>query len=235
MFGQTLQRGENRMLGNDWDDVLQQQWGAAYFQNIRHKLAYEYKIHTVYPPKEHIFAALKYTSYHQVKVVVLGQDPYHGPGQAHGLSFSVCKDTPIPPSLKNIYKELYSDLGISIPTHGSLVCWAKQGVLLLNAVLTVRAGQPSSHQDIGWETFTDAVISALNNRQCPVVFMFWGSYAQRKGSFVNEQRHCILNASHPSPLAAYRGFLGSKPFSKANTFLISRGINPIDWSIPDEV
>lgn len=221
------------MFGNDWDKVLQEETEAEYFNKIRYTLAAEYKTQTVFPPKEDLFSALKLTPYHQVKAVIIGQDPYHGAGQAHGLSFSVRPGVRVPPSLKNIYKELHADLDLPVPNHGSLVHWAQQGVLLLNAVLTVREGQPNSHQALGWQTFTDAVIRALNERSEPMVFMLWGSHAQKKGAFINRDKHLVLESTHPSPLAAHRGFLGSRPFSKANDFLTSKGIEPIDWKIPE--
>ena len=221
------------MFGNDWDEVLQKETESEYFNKIRYALAAEYKTQTVYPPKEELFSALKLTPYHQVNAVIIGQDPYHGAGQAHGLSFSVKPGVRVPPSLRNIYKELQADLGTPIPSHGSLIHWAKQGVLLLNAVLTVREGQPNSHQTLGWQTFTDAVIRELNERTEPMVFMLWGSYAQKKGAFINRDKHLVLESTHPSPLAAHRGFLGSRPFSKTNEFLVSQGIKPIDWTIPE--
>ncbi|WP_339831470.1 uracil-DNA glycosylase [Paenibacillus sp. FSL R7-0272] len=221
------------MFGNDWDEVLQQEMEAEYFDKIRYALAAEYKTQTVYPPKEDLFSALKLTPYHRVKAVIIGQDPYHGAGQAHGLSFSVRPGVRVPPSLKNIYKELHADLGVPVPKHGSLIHWAEQGVLLLNAVLTVRESQPNSHQALGWQTFTDAVIRELNERNEPMVYMLWGSHAQKKGAFINRDKHLVLESTHPSPLAAHRGFLGSRPFSKANEFLVSKGIKPIDWTIPE--
>ncbi|WP_434750284.1 uracil-DNA glycosylase [Paenibacillus amylolyticus] len=221
------------MFGNDWDEVLQKETESEYFNKIRYALAAEYKTQTVYPPKEDLFSALKFTPYHQVKAVIIGQDPYHGAGQAHGLSFSVRPGVRVPPSLKNIYKELQADLGVPVPKHGSLIHWAEQGVLLLNAVLTVRESQPNSHQALGWQTFTDAVIRELNERPEPMVYMLWGSHAQKKGAFINRDKHLVLESTHPSPLAAHRGFLGSRPFSKANEFLVSQGIKPIDWTIPE--
>ncbi|MEO2206925.1 uracil-DNA glycosylase [Paenibacillus pabuli] len=221
------------MFGNDWDTVLKEEIEAEYFNDIRYALAGEYKTQTVYPSKENLFSALKLTPYHQVKAVILGQDPYHGAGQAHGLSFSVMPGVRIPPSLLNIYKELHADLGLPIPKHGYLVHWAEQGVLLLNNVLTVREGEPNSHQGLGWQKFTDAVIRALNERSEPMVFMLWGSHAQKKGAFIDRDKHLVLESTHPSPLAAHRGFLGSRPFSKANEFLTSKGIQPIDWTIPE--
>lgn len=221
------------MFENDWDTVLREEIESEYFNDIRYALAGEYKTQTVYPSKENLFSALKLTPYHQVKAVILGQDPYHGAGQAHGLSFSVMPGVRIPPSLLNIYKELHADLELPIPKHGYLVHWAEQGVLLLNNVLTVREGQPNSHQGLGWQKFTDAVIRALNERSEPMVFMLWGSHAQKKGAFINRDKHLVLESTHPSPLAAHRGFLGSRPFSKANDFLTSKGIQPIDWTIPE--
>lgn len=221
------------MFENDWDTVLREEIVSEYFNDIRYALAEEYKTQTVYPSKENLFSALKLTPYHQVKAVILGQDPYHGAGQAHGLSFSVMPGVRIPPSLLNIYKELHADLGLPLPKHGYLVHWAEQGVLLLNNVLTVREGQPNSHQGLGWQKFTDAVIRALNERSEPMVFMLWGSHAQKKGAFINRDKHLVLESTHPSPLAAHRGFLGSRPFSKANDFLTSKGIQPIDWTIPE--
>ncbi|MFC7681600.1 uracil-DNA glycosylase [Paenibacillus sp. GCM10028914] len=222
------------MFNNDWDAVLQQEIEKPYFEELCTKIVEEYENHTVYPPKEDIFRALKQTPYKDTKVVILGQDPYHGPGQAEGLSFSVKPGVRIPPSLHNIYKEMTADLGISAPSHGSLMHWANQGVLLLNAVLTVREGQPNSHKGLGWETFTDAVIAQLNERNTPMVFILWGSYAQKKGAIVDRSRHMVLESSHPSPLAARRGFFGSRPFSRANAFLEEKGIKPVKWDIPNQ-
>ncbi|GIP25213.1 uracil-DNA glycosylase [Paenibacillus sp. J23TS9] len=221
------------MFDNDWDEQLQEEVEKPYFNELRYALAKEYKLHTVYPSKENLFQALKLTSYEHTKVVILGQDPYHGPGQAHGLSFSVLPGVRIPPSLSNIYKELHSDLGVPIPNNGYLVPWAEQGVLLLNTVLTVRDGQANSHKGLGWERFTDAVIEKLNERDQPVVFILWGSHAQKKGAFINRSKHLVLESVHPSPLSVHRGFYGSKPFSKTNAFLESHGMKPIDWSIPN--
>lgn len=221
------------MFDNDWDEQLQEEVEKPYFNELRYALAKEYKLHTVYPSKENLFQALKLTSYEHTKVVILGQDPYHGPGQAHGLSFSVLPGVRIPPSLSNIYKELHSDLGEPIPNNGYLVPWAKQGVLLLNTVLTVRDGQANSHKGLGWERFTDAVIEKLNERDQPVVFILWGSHAQKKGAFIDRNKHLVLESVHPSPLSVHRGFYGSKPFSKTNAFLESHGMKPIDWSIPN--
>ncbi|MCA1292935.1 uracil-DNA glycosylase [Paenibacillus sp. alder61] len=221
------------MFGNDWDEVLQEEVQKPYFQDLRYALAREYKQHTVYPPKELLFSALKLTPYERTRVVILGQDPYHGPGQAHGLSFSVMPGVRIPPSLQNIYKELESDLGISAPNHGYLLHWAEQGVLMLNAVLTVREGQPNSHKGLGWEQFTDAIMMKLNERLEPLVFILWGSYAQQKGAFIDRRRHKVIRSPHPSPLSAHRGFLGSRPFSQTNDFLREQGLGPIDWALPD--
>lgn len=221
------------MFNNDWDALLQEEIKKPYFEELSLKIAEEYLEHTVYPPQEDIFRALKQTPYERTKVVILGQDPYHGQGQAEGLSFSVKPGVRIPPSLHNIYKELSADLGIPAPSHGSLMHWANQGVLLLNAVLTVREGQPNSHKGLGWETFSDAVIAKLNERTTPMVFILWGSYAQKKGAFIDRTRHSVLESAHPSPLAARRGFFGSHPFSASNAFLKEQGIEPIDWSIPE--
>ncbi|MFI2857535.1 uracil-DNA glycosylase [Paenibacillus sp. JSM ZJ436] len=221
------------MFNNDWDEQLKDEISKPYFQELRMKLAVEYKEHTVYPPKEDIFRALKETACREARVVILGQDPYHGAGQAEGLSFSVSAGIRIPPSLHNIYKELNQDLGVPAPHHGSLMHWAKQGVVLLNAVLTVREGQPNSHKGLGWETFTDAVFHKLNERQEPLVFMLWGSYAQKKGSFIDRTRHLVLESTHPSPLAAHKGFLGSRPFTKANAFLKEHDMEIVDWKLPE--
>lgn len=221
------------MFNNDWDMILHEEIKKPYFEELSLKIAEEYLEHTIFPPQEDIFRALKQTSYERTKVVILGQDPYHGQGQAEGLSFSVKPGVRIPPSLHNIYKEITADLGIPAPSHGSLMHWANQGVLLLNAVLTVREGQPNSHKGLGWETFTDAVIAKLNERTTPMVFILWGSYAQKKGAFIDRTRHRVLESAHPSPLAARRGFFGSRPFSASNAFLKEQGIEPIDWSIPE--
>lgn len=221
------------MFENDWDKQLEEEMAKPYFNDLRYALAKEYKLHTVYPSKENLFQALKLTSYEHTKVVILGQDPYHGPGQAHGLSFSVLPGVRIPPSLSNIYKELHSDLGMPIPNNGYLVPWAKQGVLLLNTVLTVREGQANSHKGLGWERFTDAVIEKLDERDKPAVFILWGSHAQKKGAFIDRSKHLVLESVHPSPLSAHRGFFGSKPFSQTNTFLKEHGMEPIDWAIPN--
>ena len=219
------------ILTNDWKDLLEEEFKKEYYLKIREFLKKEYKTKTIYPDMYDIFNALHYTPYKDVKVVILGQDPYHGPNQAHGLSFSVKPRVPIPPSLMNIYKELQSDLGCYIPNNGYLKKWTGQGILLLNTVLTVRAGQPNSHRGIGWEIFTDKIIQLLNNRQDPIVFILWGKNAQSKLKIINNPRHFIVQSVHPSPLSAKRGFFGSKPFSKVNKFLMSIEKEPIDWQI----
>ncbi|OKP75527.1 uracil-DNA glycosylase [Paenibacillus helianthi] len=221
------------MFGNDWDEILQEETLKSYFQELRYGLAREYKEYTVYPPKDELFSALKLTPYSKTRVVILGQDPYHGAGQAHGLSFSVKPGVRIPPSLRNIYTELHSDMDVPVPNHGSLLHWAEEGVLMLNAVLTVREGQPNSHKGLGWETFTDAVMEKLNERQEPMVFILWGSYAQQKGAYIDPSRHLVMKSPHPSPFSAHRGFLGSRPFSQANKYLESKGLQGINWSIPN--
>ncbi|MFF2909821.1 uracil-DNA glycosylase [Paenibacillus sp. NPDC057934] len=219
------------MFGNDWDKVLQEEVEKPYFDELRYALAREYKTHTIYPPKDELFSALKLTPYEGTRVVILGQDPYHGEGQAHGLSFSVKPGVRIPPSLRNIYAELHEDIGMSIPTHGYLKHWAEEGVLMLNAVLTVRESQPNSHKGLGWERFTDAIMEKLNERTVPMVFILWGSHAQKKGAFIDKNRHLVIQSPHPSPLSAHRGFLGSRPFTQANRYLESHGLQGIDWTI----
>ncbi len=221
-----------QILKNDWHELLKDEFEQEYYQQLRKHLIQEYRTRTIYPDMYDIFNALHFTSYQDVKVVILGQDPYHGPNQAHGLSFSVKPGVPAPPSLQNIFKELQSDLGCRIPNHGYLKKWAEQGVLLLNTSLTVRAGQANSHAQIGWHQFTDKVIAALSQRQDPVVFILWGKNAQAKQSIIGPQ-HFIIKSVHPSPLSAHAGFFGSKPFSKANNFLVSQGKEPIDWQIED--
>ncbi len=218
-------------LGNDWDEILSAEFKKDYYQKLRRILAAEYQNHTVYPDMYDIFNALRYTPYRAVKAVIIGQDPYHEPGQAHGLSFSVKRGIPLPPSLQNIYKELEADLGIPPSADGDLTAWAKQGVLLLNATLTVRRGMANSHQTIGWQTFTDAVIRALDQAPEPLVFVLWGSFAKQKGALIRDHRHLILTSAHPSPLSAYRGFFGSRPFSAINRFLEQNGRSPIDWRL----
>lgn len=214
-----------------WKNVLMDEFKKDYFIKLKEFLVEEKKKYTVYPPGSQIFAAFNHTPFNSVKVVILGQDPYHGPGQAHGLCFSVPKGTPTPPSLQNIFKEINSDLGLPVPNHGNLEKWAKQGVLLLNATLTVRANQAGSHQNKGWETFTDAAIKALSDHHKGLVFILWGNYAQAKTSIIDANKHFILTAPHPSPLSASRGFFGCKHFSKTNRLLTSIGKEPIDWSL----
>ncbi|MGF7046194.1 uracil-DNA glycosylase [Paenibacillus sp. DS2015] len=221
------------MFGNDWDDILQDEMKEPYFQDLQETIKKEYKEHTVYPPLDHLYEALRLTPYQETKALILGQDPYHGAGQAHGLSFSVLPGVRIPPSLRNMYKELHDDLGTEIPNHGCLTHWGQEGVLLLNTVLTVREGQPTSHQGLGWELFTDAIIKKLNEREESLVFILWGSHAIRKAQLINSNIHKIVQSTHPSPLAAYRGFLGSRPFSQCNEFLQSIDKAPIDWAIPN--
>jgi len=223
------------ILKNDWADIVGDQFEQPYYKKLRAFLIEEYRHTTVYPDMYDIFNALHYTPYANVKVVILGQDPYHGPGQAHGLSFSVKPGVAPPPSLQNIFKELHDDLGCRIPNHGYLVSWAEQGVLLLNTVLTVRANTPNSHRNIGWEIFTDSVIRALNAKEEPVVFILWGSHAQKKAELITDKRHHIIRSPHPSPLSAHRGFFGSRPFSAANRFLQAQGRGEINWQLPLEV
>lgn len=221
------------LLGNDWAQVIGSEFEKDYYQSLSDFLKIEYHTQTIYPDIKDIFNAFRYTSFSSLKVVLIGQDPYHGPGQAHGLSFSVKPGIPAPPSLVNIYKELHEDIGVQIPKHGYLKHWADQGVLLLNTVLTVRAGEAHSHRGKGWETFTDQVIRSINDRQDPVVFWLWGKPAQDKAKLITNTKHLILMAPHPSPLSVYRGFYGSKPFSKTNSFLQANGKAPIDWTLSD--
>ena len=216
---------------DEWLPAIGDEFSKDYYKQLAKFVNWEYQQHTVYPPKDEIFSAFRLTPLSKVKVVILGQDPYHEPNQAHGLCFSVRPGTEIPPSLVNIYKELQDDLGCYIPNNGYLVKWAEQGVLLLNTLLTVRAHVAFSHKGAGWERFTDAVIEALNRENRPIVFLLWGSPAQRKAEMLNNPNHLILKAPHPSPLSAYRGFFGCKHFSKANRFLQEHGEKPIDWQI----
>lgn len=218
-------------IGNEWDELLKGEFEKEYYLKLREFLKKEYFTYQVYPNMYDIFNALKYTSYSDVKAVIIGQDPYHGPGQAHGLCFSVQKGIAIPPSLQNMYKELYSDLGIPPANHGYLKKWADNGVLMMNAVLTVRSGQANSHRNMGWEIFTDKVIELLNNREQPIVFILWGNNAKQKMKHITNPKHLILQAAHPSPLSAFNGFFGCKHFSKTNDFLVRHGIEPIDWAI----
>lgn len=222
-----------QILKNDWNDYLAAEFKEDYYLQLREFLKEEYKTRVIYPSMYDIFNALHYTSYHECKVVILGQDPYHGPGQAHGLSFSVKPGVKAPPSLMNIFKELHDDLGCKVPDNGCLRPWAEQGVLLLNTVLTVREHQANSHKGIGWERFTDKVISVLNEREKPLAFILWGGPARRKKSMITNPNHFIVESPHPSPLSAFGGFFGSKPFSKVNDFLCSTVQEPIDWQIPD--
>ena len=220
-------------IGNDWDAILKPVFETDSYQRLRAFLANEYRTATVYPNMYDIFNALKLTSFQSCKVVILGQDPYHGEGQAHGLSFSVRNGVQPPPSLLNIFKELQDDVGIPAPTTGNLTCWAKQGVLMLNTVLTVRAHQPNSHKGMGWEAVTDAVIDALNRKTTPVVFLLWGANARNKAKIVTNPIHIRLEAPHPRPLSAYNGFFGCRHFSKANAALIASGQTPIDWTVQE--
>lgn len=217
-----------------WRKILEPQFEQTYMKSLREFLAGEYKTgKTIFPKGPEYFAALNETPWGRVRVVILGQDPYHGPGQAHGLSFSVRGGIRFPPSLLNIFKELKADLGIDAPKSGDLTAWAHQGVLLLNAVLTVEQGKAASHQGKGWERFTDAIVEALNREKEGIVFLLWGSYAQQKGKFIDRKKHFVIETAHPSPLSAHRGFMGSKPFSKINEYLVKRGQKPIDWSLAD--
>lgn len=220
----------NVKIEPSWKKVLEQEFSENYFQKLAEYIKSEYLASTVYPPPKFIFRAFDLTPFDEVKVVILGQDPYHGPGQANGLAFAVSAGTKLPPSLQNIYKEIESDLGHkSAVTQGDLESWARQGVLLLNATLTVKKSSPGSHQNIGWERFTDAVIKSLSDQKENLVFILWGAYAQKKGSVIDESKHLVIKSPHPSPFSAYSGFFGSKPFSKCNDYLESRGQQPIDW------
>ena len=218
-------------IGNEWDALLADEFKKDYYLQLRKFLISEYNSRTIYPPMNDIFNALKATSYSDVKAVILGQDPYHGAGQAHGMCFSVKKGTPPPPSLQNIFKEINAELGLPIPSHGELTAWAQSGVLLLNTALTVREGMANSHRGHGWEIFTDRIIELLNARDTPIVFLLWGGNARAKKSIVTNPKHLILECAHPSPLSAHNGFFGCGHFVKANEFLKSNGIEPIDWRI----
>lgn len=222
-----------KFFGNSWDEVLEEEFNKPYFQELLLKVDEEYQKHTVYPPQDKIFSAFKLCDYKDIKVVLLGQDPYHGYGQAHGLCFSVLPGVTPPPSLKNIFKEMADDVHVSEPNHGCLVSLARQGVLLLNTVLTVREGQPNSHAGLGWQTFTDAVIKKVNELDKPVVFLLWGANAKSKIPLITNKKHLILSCAHPSPFSAYNGFFGCKHFSKTNSFLKANGREEINWQIPN--
>lgn len=221
------------MIGNGWDNLLKREYTKEYFLNLEKFVSNEYKTKTIYPKMSEIFKAFQETPYDKVKVVIIGQDPYHGENEAEGLSFSVKKGIAKPPSLMNIFTELRDDLGYKIPNNGSLEPWAKEGVLLLNSTLTVVKDTPKSHSNKGWEIFTDEVIKIINKKTTPVVFILWGSDARSKKSLITNKIHYIIESPHPSPLSAYRGFFGSKPFSKANNFLIKNNIKPVNWEIKD--
>lgn len=219
------------MIGNDWDDVLASVWNSNGFHNFMNKVKEKYRENTCFPEYNNIFNALKLTPYKDVKVVILGQDPYHGTGEAHGLSFSVQKGVKKPPSLKNIFKELKDDLGYDEPADGDLTSWAKQGVLLLNSVLTVEKDKAASHKDLGWKLLTDHIIKLLNQKQEPVVFILWGNFARNKKEFITNHKHLTIESPHPSPFSANSGFFGSKPFSKTNNFLIKNNITPVNFNL----
>jgi len=217
----------------DWNPVLRDEFAKPYWNNLQTFVAGERARYVVFPPEPDVFAALHLTSFESTRVVILGQDPYHGPDQAHGLCFSVRRGVPVPPSLQNVHKELFADLGITPPGHGNLEAWARQGVLLLNTTLTVRAGQAASHQCQGWETFTDRVLATVNEKPHRVVFILWGASARRKKSLIDLSRHTVVESAHPSPLSAHNGFFGSRPFSATNAALKEAGLAEIDWSFPD--
>lgn len=218
-------------IGNSWDEILAEEFKKDYYLKLREFLKYEYSHYTVYPNMNDIFNSLKYADYNGLKAVIIGQDPYHEPNQAHGLAFSVKKGNPVPPSLQNIYKELESDLNIPAASYGELTCWAKQGVLLLNNALTVRKGQANSHRGKGWEQLTDAIIAKVNQKPQPIVYLLWGANAREKTKLINNPKHLVLTAAHPSPLSAYNGFFGCKHFSKANKFLRDNGVGEINWRV----
>lgn len=220
-------------LTGEWKEALKGEFAKDYYRKLFLFIREQYSKVQVFPPADEIFTAFHLTPLNKVKAVIIGQDPYHNVGQAHGLCFSVKPDVEIPPSLQNIYKELHDDLGCTIPSHGYLTSWAEQGVLLLNTVLTVQAHKPMSHRGVGWDEFTDAAIAAVNQQDRPIVFILWGKPAQEKASMLNNPKHLILKAPHPSPLSAYRGFFGSRPFSQTNTFLEQHGVSPINWQIPE--
>ena len=218
-----------KLVGNEWDNILQVEYHKDYFKKIVAFINKEYKVKDIFPPKSRVLRAFTLTDYKDVKVVIIGQDPYHGVGEANGLCFAVSDGIKLPPSLQNIYKELESDLGIKPATIGNLECWAKEGVLLLNAILTVEKDKPASHRMIGWENFTDAIIKKLNEKKEPIVFILWGNFARSKKQYITNPNHYIIESTHPSPFSAYHGFFGSKPFSKTNNFLEKNGIQPIKW------
>jgi uracil-DNA glycosylase len=220
-------------MATDWNPLLRNQFEMPYWRDLQAFVAAERREHPVYPPADEVFAALHETAYRDVKVMILGQDPYHGPGQAHGLCFSVRRGTRVPPSLINIHKELHADLGLAIPAHGNLDAWARRGVLLLNTTLTVRGGAAGSHQQHGWETFTDEVIRVVDAKVDPVVFILWGASARRKRDLIDTSRHTIIESAHPSPLSARNGFFGSRPFSRTNAALVAAGRDPVDWDLTD--
>lgn len=220
-------------MPTDWNPLLRTEFDKPYWSTLQDFVHDEREQHIIYPPHPDVFAAIHLTSYADTRVMILGQDPYHGPNQAHGLCFSVRRGVPVPPSLVNIHKELETDLGVPRPRHGNLEHWATQGVLLLNSTLTVRAGQAASHQGKGWETFTDQVIRVVDGKVDPVVFILWGGFARKKKALIDTDRHIVIESAHPSPLSAHNGFFGSRPFSRANDALIARGRQPIDWRLPD--
>ncbi|MBQ1769569.1 MAG: uracil-DNA glycosylase [Turicibacter sp.] len=218
-------------ISNDWEPILNHEFNQEYMKELFKQLHKEYDSEVVYPPKNEVFRAFQLTPYSETKVVILGQDPYHGPHQANGLSFSVEEGTKFPPSLRNIFNELVEDIKCEYPSSGDLSSWAKQGVLLLNTTLTVKESQPMSHTGMGWERFTDVVLSEINKKSTPVVFILWGKHAQSKKKLIDQSKHFVIESAHPSPLSARRGFFRSHPFSKTNTFLISKGLTPINWSL----
>ena len=220
-----------KILNNDWDKILESEWSKPYYQELRKFLDEEYTNYTIYPTKQNLYNALRLTTYADTKVVIIGQDPYHEEGQAIGLAFAVPEGIKVPPSLVNIYKELKTDCGITIPNHGNLIPWAKQGVLLLNTVMTVRAHKANSHKGKGWENLTDAIIEKLNEKEEPVVFLLWGNNARSKAKLITNPKHLVLETVHPSPLSAYNGFFGCQHFSKCNEFLIKNNLKPIDWQL----
>ena len=220
-----------QLVGNNWDKVLEEEYNKEYFINIVKYINKAYKERSIFPPKNYILRALSLTDYNDVKVVILGQDPYHGVGEANGLAFSVNNGIALPPSLKNIYKELNSDLGLRIPHTGDLSCWAKEGILLLNSVLTVEKDKPASHKNLGWEKFTDAIISKVNEKEIPVVFILWGNFAKSKKNLITNPKHLVIESSHPSPFSCNYGFFGSRPFSRTNEFLKKNNIKEIDFNV----